>query len=63
MSVNNAHTQDAFATIRELAALAATENIAQANRDKANELINNLLMKIVAPAVQKLTVLASGLKL
>jgi len=60
---NNIQTQDAFATIRELAALSATENISQVNRDKANELINNLLMKIVAPAVQKLTVLASGLKL
>jgi len=61
--MNNSQTQDAFATIRELAALAATENIAQANKEKANELINNLLMKIVAPAVQKLTAASSGLKL
>ena len=61
--MNNSQTQDAFATIRELAALSATENIAQPNRDKANELIKDLLMKIVAPAVQKLTAAASGLKL
>lgn len=61
--MNNSQTQDAFATIRELAALSATENISQANREKANELINNLLMKIVAPAVQKLTAASSGLKL
>jgi len=61
--MNNSQTQDAFATIRELAALAATENIAQVNREKVNELINNLLTKIVAPAVQKLTAASSGLKL
>lgn len=61
--MNNSQTQDAFATIRELAALSATENISQVNREKANELINNLLMKIVAPAVQKLTAASSGLKL
>ena len=61
--MNNSQTQDAFATIRELAALSATENISQVNREKANELIKDLLMKIVAPAVQKLTAVSSGLKL
>ncbi len=60
---NNIQTQDAFATIRELAALAATDNISVVNRDKANDLINNLLLKIIAPAVQKLTAASSGLKL
>ena len=61
--MNNSQTQDAFATIRELAALSATDNITVANREKANELIKDLLTKIVAPAVQKLTAASSGLKL
>ena len=60
---NNIQTQDAFATIRELAALAATENISLGNRDRANEMISNLLKKVIEPAVQKLTAISSGLKL
>lgn len=61
--MNNTHTQDAFATIRELAALSATDSIGEENREKANDLIKDLLTKIIAPAVQKLTASSSGLKL
>lgn len=61
--MNNTHTQDAFATIRELAALSATDSIGGENREKANDLIKDLLTKIIAPAVQKLTASSSGLKL
>ena len=60
---NNIQTQDAFATIRELAALAATDNITLGNRDRANEMISNLLKKVIEPAVQKLTATSVGLKL
>jgi len=61
--MNNTATQDAFAVIRELAALSATNGISQENVIEANNIINKLLTKVIEPAVQKLTATSVGLKL
>lgn len=61
---NNAYlTQDAFAAIRELGALAATEGVDPATKVKANKLISSLVDKVIEPAVQKLTATISGLRI
>jgi len=59
----NADVQDGFATIRELAALANTEGVKQEIKDKANTQIDNILTKVITPAIQKLTAKATGLNL
>lgn len=61
--MNNTATQDAFAVMREMGALAATNGISKENVDKANKIIGDLLAKIIEPAVQKLTATSVGLKL
>jgi len=61
--MNNTATQDAFAVIRELAALATTASISQENVTEANNIINDLLTKVIKPSVQKLTATSIGLKL
>ena len=60
--MNNTNTQDAFAVIREMGALAATQGISEENVLKANEIIKNLITKVVEPAVQKLTATNAGLR-
>lgn len=61
--MNNTATQDAFAIIREVGALAATPNISVDNVVKANKIISDLLTKVIEPGVQKLTASSVGLKL
>ena len=60
--MNNTITQDAFAIIREMAALSATNGVSEENVAKANEVIKNLITKVIEPAVQKLTATSAGLR-
>jgi hypothetical protein len=61
--MTNYNTQDGFAMIRELGALTATEGVDKSSKDKANRMITNIIDKVIEPAVQQYTALASGLKL
>jgi len=61
--MTNTDTQDGFAIIRELAALAATEGITEGLKDKANIQIDNILTKVIIPAIQQLTAKSSGLRI
>jgi len=54
-------TQEAFSVIHQLAALCATPGISVANNEAANASINELLLKVVKPAVGNLTADAAGL--
>lgn len=58
---NFQNSQAAFTLIQQLASLAATPNISEDNLKFANQNINGLLEKVVKPAIQDLTALASGL--
>lgn len=61
--MTNYNTQDGFAIIRELGALAATPNINVDIVGKANDMIANIIKKVIEPAVQELTAKSVGLKL
>ena len=61
--MNNTNTQDAFAIIREMGALVATNGVSEENVIKANAVIKNLIEKVVEPAVQTLTAKSAGLRL
>jgi hypothetical protein len=61
--MTNYNTQDGFAMIRELAALSATEGVDESTKIRANKMIANIIDKVIEPAVQQYTALASGLKL
>ncbi len=53
-------TQEAFQLLQHLAALAATPRISPGNREIANTSIQNILTKIIVPAVNELTATTSG---
>lgn len=61
MKITNQQTQDAFSIIGQLGALSATEGIDKGNKETANKIIEDLLSKIIKPAVQDMTAQASGL--
>lgn len=60
---NPQDTQLAFQVIGQLASLAATPNISLSNIEVANTEINNLLIKIIKPAVAEVTATAKGIHL
>ncbi len=53
-------TQEAFQLLQHLAALAATPRVSTSNRELANTAIQNILTKIIVPAVNELTATTSG---
>jgi hypothetical protein len=61
--MTNTDTQDGFAIIRELAALANTEGVNQVLKDKANGEIDKILTKVIMPAIQLLTAKSTGLRI
>lgn len=63
MDNNSYLTQEAFAVMRELGALAATEGVDESTKQKANKMISSLMDKIIEPAVQKLTSTSLGLRI
>lgn len=63
MDNNSYLTQEAFAVMRELGALAATTGVDEHTKQKANKMIASIMDKIIEPAVQKLTATSVGLKL
>lgn len=61
MKTNPQDTQMAFQVIGQLASLAATPNISQANIYTVNEEIEKLLEKIIKPAIAEVTATAAGI--
>ena len=61
--MTNYNTQDGFAMIRELGALVGTSNVSPAIIVKANKMIENIIDKVIQPAVQDFTAKTIGLKL
>ena len=54
-------TQEAFSLIQQLASLAATPGISADNITLANTSIENILKKVVTPAVNDFTASVAGL--
>jgi len=54
-------TQEAFNVIQQLAALCATPGITPDNVTTANDIMHDLLTKVIKPAVGNLTADAAGL--
>ena len=61
--MTNFNTQEGFALLRELGALAATPNIHVETVEKANKMITSIVDKVIVPAVQQFTAQSVGLKL
>ena len=54
-------TQDAFLIIRELATLCATQGVNNTTQTMANEQIQELITKIIRPAVTELSANSRGI--